>query len=102
MILSSGMASKKKHHSGRKWTIIRFLKWTIALGPPIVGAASWAGSQGQIGSAKWGKSFFDTLILNYSGYSLDDGQFHPSSLVVGYLPLGAAYVFGKIASRVLR
>lgn len=76
-------------------TPIRIMKWAIALLP--IGAIALGRAKNE-GPAAAG----DSLIAAYTGYSFQAKDFQWQRLLPGYVPLLGAYVFGKIASRILR
>lgn len=89
----------KKHHSRRKMTFIRAFKWAIGVGPVLgVGISQVAASP----NAQGLQNAVGTATSAYTGYNPATGQWNWSALLLGYVPLGGAWAFGKIASRVLR
>jgi hypothetical protein len=74
---------------------IRIMKLAIAVLP--IATETYAGFQ-----ASGAKGAGDVLVKSYTGYSVQDHNFEASRMAIGYLPLVGAWLFGKIASRVLR
>lgn len=92
---------KVKHHSGgRKITPQRVLKWTIALAPVTAYAVSSYQSNG--GGVKGMVGGINAVSSAYSGFDITTGKFNPATLLIGYVPIFAAWLFGKVSSRVLR
>lgn len=73
------------------------MKLSIALLPPIFKAYN---DQKELGGglATAGTS----LVQSYSGYNMQTRTFNFKEAGTGYIPLAAAWLFGKVASRVLR
>lgn len=79
------------------------LKVAIALTPVAAKAVQNANTAGGLGtSTGWSRGVFPTISTSYTGYNPNDGKFYMNDLAVGYVPLAGAWVFGKVASRVLR
>lgn len=84
----------------RHWSILKILKLGIALAP-VTGAA--VGSYNAAGGGSRGfTSALGTVSTAYTGYDPVTGTFAPANMAIGYIPLFGAWLFGKIASRVLR
>jgi hypothetical protein len=62
-----------------------------------VGSYSAAG-----GGSKGATAALSAISQSYTGYDPSTGKFNASALAVGYVPLFGAWLFGKVASRVLR
>lgn len=76
------------------------LKLGIALAP-VTGAA--VGSyQAAGGGVKGFTQALGTVSTAYTGYDPATGAFIPGNMAIGYIPLFGAWLFGKVASRVLR
>ena len=86
----------KKRSSGRhKLSFIRVNKMAIAELPVLFTTYdAW-----KTGGAKHAASVYTKA---YAPFDIETNQFDTSGLSVGYVPLGAAWLYGKIASRVLR
>lgn len=81
-------------------TLLKAMKWSIFLLPQVATAADGYTQGG--GGMNGVKVASDQLTQNFTGYSFINNQFYWSNLLRGYVPLGGAWLFGKIASRVLR
>jgi hypothetical protein len=90
----------KHHEHRRKMTVIRAAKWVIALGP--VAGAAYSSFKSSGGGAAGASAAVGTLTSAYTGYDVSTGQFAIQNAALGYVPLIAAWLFGKGASRVLR
>jgi hypothetical protein len=77
-------------------TLTKAVKWGIALGPNA------AYTFGVWNDTHNPKSTLNAFQIAYSGYDVETGQTNPAHLVRGYLPLLMAWIFGKVAGRVLR
>jgi uncharacterized membrane protein len=83
--------------------MVKAVKYFIALAPvvgltasrvtPLIQAGQGANAL-NIGAA--------TLVASYTGYDYTGNTWRLGNLAVGVVPMGAAWVFGKLASRVLR
>ena len=83
-----------RRHKGL--TPVRLIKWGIALAP----TAAYALEPVMSGDYKGGAGRF---VEAYTGYNFTSQTFKPYvAIQTGYLPMIAAWLFGKIASRVLR
>jgi len=91
----------KRRGSTRKITMLKILKWGIAVGPPAVRAANAYTNAGG-GTTGITQGAMPALVSSYTGFDTTTGKWVPGDLVWGYAPLLGAWVFGKIASRVLR
>ena len=87
---------KAKRSAGRhKMSFIRINKYAIAEAPVIFTTYdAWKSGGAKHAAAVYTKS--------YAPFDIETNQFDTSGLAVGYVPLGAAWLYGKIASRVLR
>jgi len=77
-------------------TVVKVLKWTIALAPPVTSAYEAFKSSGNVGFAA------GDLVASYTGYNMFSKDFALNRMATGYIPLFGAWLFGKVASRVLR
>lgn len=93
--------SIRSHKSPSKFTLIKLMKVGIALGPVTAKAigAYKANGGGMVGLQK---GVLPAFTSSYTGFNTNDGKFYPGDMVTGYVPLAGAWVFGKIASRVLK
>jgi hypothetical protein len=48
------------------------------------------------------KGILPTISTAYTGYNPNDKKWRLGDMTIGYVPLAGAWIFGKIASRVLR
>lgn len=77
-------------------TPIKIMKWVIALGPASAQALKEYQSDGFRGVLR-------SFTVSYTGYNIDTNGFQiQDALKRGYAPLFGAWLFGKVASRVLR
>lgn len=90
----------KSHASRAKITPVRVLKWTIALAPVTAFAVNSYQSNG--GGVKGVTAGLNAVTSSYSGYDVTTGKIQAQNLAVGYVPLFFAWIFGKVAGRVLR
>jgi hypothetical protein len=51
---------------------------------------------------KGGSAAINAISSSYSGYDITTGKVQLSNMAIGYVPMFFAYLFGKIASRVLK
>ncbi len=93
-------SSRARRSSSRKLTLVKGLKWAIALSP--VAAYSISNYKSAGGGAAGAAAALNTVTSSYTGYDVTTGQFTPANLAVGYVPMAGAWIFGKFASRVLR
>lgn len=78
-------------------TVIRAVKLFIALAP--VSFKTYENAK----ASNWnGTVVSDTIVQSYSGITPSQNRFKASDALVGLGPLFVAWLFGKIASRVLR
>ena len=77
------------------------MKAAIALGPVTSKAISAYSANGG-GANGLSRGALPALTTSYTGYNTNDGKFYFNDMATGYVPLFGAWVFGKIASRVLR
>lgn len=93
--------SVRHHKSPSKFTLIKLMKIGIALGPVSAKAiGAYKANGGGINGLQ--KGVLPAFSTSYTGYNTNDGKFYPGDMVTGYVPLAGAWIFGKIASRVLR
>lgn len=81
-------------------TFHRAVKYAIAVGP-VAGVAINA-FQSNGGGVKGASAAVGVLTSAYTGYDVTNNSFEPSNLTLGYVPLLGAWVWGKVAGRVLR
>jgi hypothetical protein len=83
-----------------KITPHKVLKWTIALAPVTAFAVSNYQKAG--GGTAGISAALNAVTSSYTGYDVTTGKVSFGNLVVGYVPLFGAWVFGKVAGRILR
>jgi hypothetical protein len=91
---------RRMRYSRHKWSLIKILKVAIATAP--VASFAVGSYQAAGGGTKGFSAALGTISQAYTGYNPVTGAFNAGDLAIGYIPLGGAYLFGKIASRVLR
>lgn len=77
----------------------RVLKYGIAIGP----VAGIMGSQIAAQPNATGiRQATGTLTSAYSGYDVGSGTWQFQNMLIGYVPMFGAWLFGKVSGRVLR
>jgi len=90
-------AKSRRHKS---FTLIKGMKIAIAVAP--VAADAVASYQANGGGSKGASAALGAVSADYTGYNAATGTFAVGNMVKGYVPLAGAWLFGKVASRVLR